>query len=164
MISASGAGRPFSRMRFVELGLLLALVGFAFADSSIVVLALPDLLRQFRPTVSDVAWVITSYNLVLGAVALALAVLVRGFAPRPACILGLTLFLGSSVACGSAGGLWELVGWRCVQGLGGGLLLLSTLPILRSLVISPAQATKLWIAAGAIGSVIGPAAGGFLTE
>ena len=140
------------------------MVGFAFADSSIVVLALPDLIRQFRPTVSDVAWVITSYNLVLGAVALAVAVLVRGFAPRPACILGLTLFLGSSLACGSAGGLWELVAWRCVQGLGGGLLLLSTLPILRSLVVSPAQATRLWIAAGAIGSVIGPAAGGFLTE
>jgi predicted MFS family arabinose efflux permease len=140
------------------------MVGFAFADSSIVVLALPDLLRQFRPSVSDASWVITSYNLVLGAAVLVVAFLKRGLAPRRVCILGLTLFLSSSLACGSAGGIWELVAWRCVQGLGGGLLLLSTLPIVRSLAVTPTQATRLWVGAGAVGSVTGPAAGGFLTE
>jgi MFS family permease len=158
------ADRTAGWMRVAGLALLLVLIGFAFADSSIVVLALPELLKQFQPTVSDAAWVITSYNVVLGAAALAFAVRVRTLAPRTTCIVGLTLFLGSSIACGSSGGLWELVAWRCVQGLGGGLLLLSTLPILRSLVVSPSLATRLWVAAGAAGSVTGPAAGGFLTE
>jgi MFS family permease len=145
-------------------GLLLVLVGFAFADSSIVVLALPELLRQFRPTVTEVGWVITSYNIALAVVALAVVLLVRRLPSRAPWILGLALFLAASIACGSANGLWLLVACRSVQGLGGGMLLLSALPVLRSVAATPAHGTRLWISAGAIGSVVGPAAGGFLTD
>ena len=56
-----------SRLRSGLLGLA---IGLALADSSIVTLALPDVLRDFDVGVTTVAWVLTSFNLVLALVAL----------------------------------------------------------------------------------------------
>jgi len=52
---------------------LAAAVGLVLADSSVVTLGLPDILREFDATVSEVAWVLTAFNLVLVLVWLALA-------------------------------------------------------------------------------------------
>ena len=46
------------------LGLAVA-IGMVLADSSIVILALPEILREFDVEIASVAWVITSFNLVL---------------------------------------------------------------------------------------------------
>ena len=54
----------------------------AFADSSIVVLALPDLYGAFNTSIVGVSWVITSYNLVVAVAAAAIAAALA--APRPA--------------------------------------------------------------------------------
>src|SRR5262245_41673148 len=51
---------------------LLAAVAIAFADSAIVVLALPDLLKQYDVSINEVAWVVTAYNVALALGALAL--------------------------------------------------------------------------------------------
>jgi predicted MFS family arabinose efflux permease len=52
---------------------LAVAVATAFADSSIVVLALPDLLSEFDASIPGVAWTVTAYNLAVAVVALALA-------------------------------------------------------------------------------------------
>ena len=49
-------------------GLLGLGVGLALADSSIVTLALPEILGQFDVAITTVAWVLTSFNLVLALV------------------------------------------------------------------------------------------------
>ena len=56
-----------------------AAVAVAFADSSIVVLALPELYAEFDTSIVGIAWVITSYNLVVAVVALAIIPLVGRF-------------------------------------------------------------------------------------
>ncbi|MGA9761117.1 MAG: MFS transporter [Gaiellaceae bacterium] len=146
------------------LSLLLGAVAVAFADSSIVVLALPDLLRIFNSSISAVSWVITAYNLVLALAALALASQARRLDERRSLQIGLALFLAASLACGSAWNLGSLIGFRSVQGLGGALLLVGSLPLVRRLAASPKRGVTLWIAAGVVGTAIGPAAGGLLTE
>ena len=55
-------------------GLAVALV---LADSSVVTLALPDILARFDVGITEVAWVLISYNLVLAAAAVPAAHLVR---------------------------------------------------------------------------------------
>lgn len=153
--------RVLARLRLALLGAAAAL---AFADSSIVVLALPELLREFDASVQGVAWVVTSYNLV---VAVAAAGLVWGAARVSAARLtwvGLLVFLGGSIACAVAGDLGTLVAARSVQGLGGAALLAGSLPVARALAANPEAGTRAWILAGAIGAAIGPAAGGVLTE
>jgi MFS family permease len=53
-------------MRVALLGLG---VGLALADSSIVTLAVPEILGDFDVAITSVAWVLTSFNLVLAVVA-----------------------------------------------------------------------------------------------
>src|SRR5450756_1903376 len=83
----------------------LAAVAVAFADSSIVVLALPDLLRAYGSSIGGVSWVVTAYNLVLALASLALVWLARRLDERRSVQIGLALFLAASLACGLA---WNL--------------------------------------------------------
>jgi len=143
---------------------LLAGVAVAFADSSIVVLALPDLLRRFDVSIPAVAWTITAYNLVLAVSALVLVRAARRLDAGRLAWSGSLLFLIASVACGLAWGLWPLVAFRSGQGLGAALLLVGSLPLLRACATTPARGTALWAGAGVFGAALGPAAGGLLTQ
>src|SRR6266540_1895631 len=143
---------------------LLAGVAVAFADSSIVVLALPDLLRRFDVSIPAVAWTITAYNLVLAVSALVLVRAARRLDAGRLAWSGSLLFLIASVACGLAWGLWPLVAFRSGQGLGAALLLVGSLPLLRACATTPARGTSLWAGAGVFGAALGPAAGGLLTQ
>ena len=151
--------------RFVALAGLLGLVAVASADSSIVVLALPELLRQFDVSITSVAWVVTAYNL-----SLAVAALVYARSPSwsrhagRAARIGALVFLVASVGCAVASSVWLLVGLRVVQGAGAALVLVGALPLIRGLASSPQRGTALWVGAGVFGAAVGPALGGVLTE
>ena len=134
---------------------LAVAVAVAFADSSIVVLALPELYGQFNTSIEGVSWVVTSYNLAVAVTALALLFFVHRL--RSAVLLGagLVLFLAASIACASSQSLAFLIGARSVQGVGAALLLVGALPVL-----GRAQ----WTAAGTFGLALGPALGGVLTQ
>jgi predicted MFS family arabinose efflux permease len=146
------------------LGVVLAAVAVAFADSSIVVLALPDMLSRFDTSITSVAWVVTAYNLAVVFTALMLVPVVRRLDPIRLVRFGLVIFLASSVACGFSTNLPSLIAFRSVQGVGGALLLVGTLPLARALANSADRGTALWIGAGIVGASVGPAAGGLLTE
>jgi MFS family permease len=152
-------GRPFA------LVLLLAAVAVAFADSSIVVLALPDLLRQFDVSIAGVSWVVTAFNLSLAVVALLFSRLrLASVSARRTTQLGALVFLAASLACAVGSSVWLLVAMRVVQGAGAALLLVGALPLIRSLAGSPQRGTALWAGAGVLGAVLGPALGGALTD
>jgi MFS transporter len=134
---------------------LVAAVAVAFADSSIVVLALPELYGRFNTSIEGVSWVVTAYNLAVAVTALALLFFVHRL--RSAVLLGagLVIFLAASIACAAAQSLAFLIGARTVQGVGAALLLVGALPVL-----GRAQ----WTAAGTFGLALGPALGGVLTQ
>lgn len=143
---------------------LAAAVAVAFADSSIVVLALPELYSAFDTSIEGIAWVITAYNVVVAVVALALVVLVHRFRAPIVLGAGLLVFLGASIACSVADSLDFLIVARCVQGLGGALLLAGSLPILCALSGSARRGAVIWTLAGTLGTALGPALGGALTQ
>lgn len=153
-----------SRRDTIAAAALCLAVGAAFADSSIVVLALPELLRRFQVTVEAISWVITAYNAVVAVVALALVLVATATRGRLLLAAGTVLFLAGSAGCAAAGGLDSLVALRCVQGLGGASLLVASLPRLAVLVGSPRRAVELWAISGAVGAGVGPAVGGALTQ
>jgi MFS family permease len=150
--------------RGVAVGLIAAVVAVAFADSSIVVLALPQLYGRFHTSIEGVAWVLTAYNLALALVAIALVLVVHRLAARRVVGAGLVLFLGASIACAAAGSLEFLIGARCVQGAGAALLLAGSLPVLVALTGSTAAGAAVWTLAGTFGAALGPALGGVLTQ
>jgi len=75
---------------------LTAAVAVAFADSSIVVLALPELYARFNTTIEGVSWVVTAYNLAVAVTALALVLLVHRLDTRSVLAAGLGLFLAGA--------------------------------------------------------------------
>jgi predicted MFS family arabinose efflux permease len=158
--------RPNGRRhwRSVAVGLVAAVVGIAFADSSIVVLALPQLYGRFDTSIEGVSWVLTAYNVAVAAVAIGLVLFVHRLRAARVLATGIVLFLAASIACAAAGSLAFLIAARCVQGAGAALLLAGALPVLVALTGSPAAAATVWTLAGTFGAALGPALGGVLTE
>jgi MFS family permease len=144
-------------------GLLGLAIGLALADSSIVTLALPDVLREFDVEITTVAWVLTSYNLVLALAAVPAAYLARRN-PAAAFAVGAVVFAAASLACGLASAFGVLVGARCVQAAGGALVVAAALDLLGESEGSETRAARIWAAAGVLGAALGPAIGGVLTE
>ena len=84
-------------------------VGLALADSSIVTLALPKILGDLDVSITSVAWVLTSFNLVLAVVAVPAAYVSRR-RPREAFGAGVVVFALASLRCGLAPSFDVLVG------------------------------------------------------
>ena len=135
----------------------------ALADSSVVTLALPDILRQYDVAVTTVAWVLTAYNLVLAAAAVPAAYLARR---RPAlvCAIGLLVFAGASLLCGLASSFELLLVGRCIQAVGGAAVVSAALDLLSETAGAEGRAAHVWARAGVLGAALGPAIGGLLTQ
>jgi MFS family permease len=146
--------------RSVLLGLA---IGMALADSSVVTLALPDVLREFDVEITTVAWVLTSYNLVLAVLAVPAAFLARR-RPVAAFVAGTVVFAAASLACGLAPSFEVLLAARCVQAAGGALVVTAALDLLSETEGSATRALRTWVTAGVLGAAIGPAVGGVLTQ
>jgi MFS family permease len=138
-------------------------IGLALADSSVVTLALPEVLAEFDVGITTVAWVLTSYNLVLALLAVPAAYLARR-RPREVFGAGAVVFAASSLACGLAPSFEVLVGARCVQALGGALIVTAALDLLSETTGDDSRAARTWVAAGVLGAALGPAAGGIFTQ
>jgi hypothetical protein len=141
-----------------------AAVAIAFADSSIVVLALPELYGRFETSIEGISWIVTSYNAAVAVTALALVLVAHRFDAAVVLAAGLAVFLVASVGCALAWSLGFLIGARAVQGVGGALLLAGALPVLAALRGSAAAGVRVWILAGTFGLAVGPALGGVLTQ
>jgi len=141
---------------------LVATVAIAFADSAIVVLALPDLLQQYDVSITTVAWVVTAYNVTLALGALALVPLGARVDPRLLALAGSLAFVAASLLCAVAPGVWWLIAFRAAQGVAAAALLVGALPVMSSL--APLRGATLWAGAGVFGAALGPALGGALTE
>jgi MFS family permease len=139
-------------------------VALAFADASIVVLALPELVTRLHTSISDVTWVIMAYNVALIVTAVTIIPFARRLDSTRALIAGLGLFGLASIGCGTADSMSVLVPLRGLQGIGGGLLLCASLPTLAGTVRPGDSPLHGWSAAAAIGIAVGPAAGGVLTQ
>jgi MFS family permease len=139
-------------------------VALAFADASIVVLALPQIVIRLHTTIAASVWVIVAYNLALIAGSVAIIVLGRRPASRRALVAGLVVFGLASLGCGAAGSLAVLIPLRCLQGLGGALVLSASLPLFTGATRPGESPLYAWSAAAALGAAVGPAIGGVLTQ
>jgi MFS family permease len=139
-------------------------IALAFADASVVVLALPQIVVRLNTSISHVTWVITAYNLALIASTVAIVSFARRLASRRALVAGLAVFGVASLGAGIAGSLLVLVLWRCIQGAGAGLLVCASLPLFAREREAGTSALQSWAATAAFGAALGPAIGGILTQ
>ena len=145
-------------------GALALAVGVVLADSSVVVLALPQIYRELDVSVTAVTWVLIAFNLVLALAALPAANAARRIGPARVALAGIAIFGTASFACGVAGSIGVLLAARCVQAVGGAAAVCASLELLPSVVGSERRAATVWAASGAFGAALGPGIGGLLTE
>src|ERR1700709_537237 len=130
-------------------------VGLVLADSSVVVLALPDIYPELDTSIAGVTWVLISFNLVMALAAVPAALLARRVGPARAAAVGRAISAGAGLACGLADELSTLILARCVQALGGALAVTAALELLPATVGSERRATVGWGRAGATGAAPG---------
>jgi MFS family permease len=132
----------------------------ALADTAIVALALPPILRELDTDVAGVAAVLGVYAVVLAVALPAAEWLWRQVGTRATGVSGVALFASGSLACGFADSLDVLLIARGVQAAGGAGLLVSAYALLSGEEAEP----RLWRFAALLGTAAGPAIGGALTQ
>jgi EmrB/QacA subfamily drug resistance transporter len=92
-------------------------------DTTIVNVALATLGRELHSTISQIQWVVTGYMLSLAAVIPITGWAARRFGAKRVYLVSLVLFTAGSALCGLATSTTELVVFRVLQGVGGGMIL-----------------------------------------
>lgn len=135
--------------------------GLALADTSIVTLALPELLIELDTTVEGVAAVLGVYTVVLALACLPAEWVLRRTGAARLGAAGAATFAVASAACGLLGDLVPLLAARGVQALGGAAVLVAAFAVLTG---GTGHRGRLWPAAAVLSAAVGPALGGLLTE
>ena len=135
-------------------------------DTSIVNVALPQMMGNLGATLDEVAWVITAYVVANVIIVPMTGWLSSRFGRRNYFAFSVMLFTVASVFCGHATNIWELVFFRFVQGIGGGALLSTSQSILVE--TFPREQLSLANALFGMGVVtgptLGPVLGGWITD
>jgi EmrB/QacA subfamily drug resistance transporter len=148
--------------------LVATIVGtsMAFIDGTVINVALPSMQASLGAQVSEAQWIVNAYMLMLGALILVGGAAGDQFGRRRVCVIGISVFTAASVACGLAPNAAVLIGARVLQGLGGALLVPSSLAIISA--AFPEQergrAIGTWAGASALTTALGPVLGGWLVD
>ncbi|MFI9405521.1 MFS transporter [Nocardia sp. NPDC052316] len=133
-------------------------------DNFVLAVAVPPLAEDLNASAQDIQWILDSYILVFAGLLLTSGSLADRFGRRRVMIIGLVLFGLASLGATLASSPIEMIVARTVMGVGGALVLPSTLSILIT-VFDDAERRKamsFWSAASVLGLVGGPVLGGVL--
>jgi EmrB/QacA subfamily drug resistance transporter len=147
----------------VVLSLSLVIIGL---DNTILNVALPTLVRELGATASQLQWIVDAYVLVFAGLLLTMGALGDRFGRKLALNVGLLIFGAASIAAAYVDTANGLIAARAVMGVGGALIMPSTLSIITNVFEGPerGRAIAAWAAVAGLGIVIGPALGGWLLE
>ncbi|WP_280309460.1 MFS transporter [Nocardia abscessus] len=133
-------------------------------DNMLLTVAIPQISTDLGATAQDIQWTIDAYILVFAGLLLTTGSLSDRFGRRRVMVLGLVLFGLASALAATAGSPEMLIAGRVVMGIGGALIMPSTLSILITVFDEQERpkAIAAWSAAAMIGMVGGPVVGGVL--
>jgi EmrB/QacA subfamily drug resistance transporter len=135
-------------------------------DTTIVNVALDTLRRDLHSTIAQIQWVVTGYMLALAAVIPVTGWAARRFGAKQVYVVSLVLFIAGSVLCGLAASTGQLVLFRVLQGVGGGMIL----PIGQLMMADAAGPKRMGrvmsiVAVPAmLAPILGPTLGGFIVD
>jgi DHA2 family multidrug resistance protein len=135
-------------------------------DSSIVNVALPDMMGNLGANLDEIAWVSTGYILASVIIIPLTGWLGAFFGRKRYFVASILIFTASSFMCGAAHSLGALIIWRIIQGLGGGALMtVSQAVLLEAFGKEEAGTAMALFGLGVmVGPTIGPTLGGWLTD
>jgi EmrB/QacA subfamily drug resistance transporter len=145
----------------VVLGMIMSVL-----DTTIVNVALDSLSHDLHTSLDNIQWVVTAYLLSLAAVIPVTGWAAKRFGSRRLFLISIVLFTLGSALCGLATSASELIFFRVLQGVGGGMIM----PIGQMILVKKAGPVNLARIMGVVGvpiilaPVIGPTIGGLLLD
>ncbi|HNT69895.1 MAG TPA: MFS transporter [Syntrophorhabdaceae bacterium] len=137
---------------------------FVRFDAYIVNIAMPTFVDVFKVSVSQASWIALSYVLSQVSAVMLFGKLCSQFRLKNIFLLGMAIFTVASLLCGISPDFWSLIVFRCVQGLGGSMMLVSAYAAV--LLYLPQKKVgwglSIMTTAAAIGVLLGPVTGGLI--
>jgi len=136
----------------------------ATLDSSIVNVALPTISSQLHSDLSTLQWVVSAYLLTITSLLPVFGRIADMFGRKRVFALGFIIFTLGSVLCGFAQNIWFLVGTRVLQAVGASMLMSNSVAIITAIFPPKERGRALGLTGTvvALGSLTGPAIGGFI--
>ncbi|SEG24193.1 MFS transporter, DHA2 family, multidrug resistance protein [Nonomuraea solani] len=156
-----------ARRRWAGLAVLSASVLVVVMDMTVLNVALPAISEDLRPGSIELLWMVDAYALVLSGLLVTVSALGDRWGRKRMLMAGFAVFGVASMAVLAAGSPLEVIAVRALLGVGGAMIMPSTLSMIRNLFTDPGERAKalgVWAAMAAVGAALGPIVAGFLLE
>jgi len=150
--------------RWIVLGVICFAQLTVLLDNTVLNVAIPSLTRELDASTADIQWMINAYSLVQSGLLLTAGSAADRYGRKKMLIAGLVLFGTGSLVAGLAQSTGQLIAARAGMGVGGALLITTTLAVVMQ-IFAPEEQPKaigIWAAVNALGFATGPLLGGFM--
>ena len=151
--------------KLITFSIMLATI-IQVLDTTIANVALPHMMGSLMATQDQVAWVLTSYIVASAIMTLPTGWLAGRYGGKTVLLVSVSGFTLTSILCGMATTLDQMVMFRVLQGVFGAALV----PLSQATLLNinerknHGKAMAVWGMGVMIGPIIGPSLGGYLTE
>ncbi|MFF8292770.1 MFS transporter [Streptomyces sp. NPDC016309] len=158
-----GGGHP---QRWLILGVICLAQLTVLLDNTVLSVAIPSLTKELDASTADIQWMINAYSLVQSGLLLTAGNAADRYGRKRMLLSGLALFGIGSLAAGLAQTSAQLIAARAGMGVGGALLMTTTLAVVVQVFddTERVKAIALWSTVSSLGFAAGPLLGGFVLD
>ncbi|MFE0651841.1 MFS transporter [Streptomyces sp. NPDC059534] len=150
--------------RWLILGVICLAQLTVLLDNTVLSVAIPSLTSELHASTTDIQWMINAYSLVQSGLLLSAGNAADRYGRKKLLAVGLALFGLGSLAAGLAGSTTQLIAARAGMGVGGALLMTTTLAVVMQIFDDSerVKAIALWSTVASLGFAGGPLIGGVI--
>lgn len=156
-----------AKQRWMALIVLAVSLFVIVMDMTILIMALPDVIQDIKPTASQQLWIVDIYSLVLAGFIIPMSIFADKWGRKKVLLVGFSLFGLTSLLIVFSKGPEYVIAVRFVLGFAGAMIMPTTLSMIRTVFTNAkerATALAVWAMVSGLGAVLGPIIGGLLLE
>ncbi len=144
---------------------VLAAMFLASLDQTIIGTAMPRIIADLGGF-SHYTWISSAYIIASAIVMPITGRLTDMYGRKPFYVAGLVVFMVASIGCGVSGSMLQMIFWRAVKGMGGGVMMATGFTVVGDLFPPSRRGKYIGFGSAVFGlsAVIGPTLGGFITD